>query len=86
MSALIREDITPVICTLNVSVSVSTGICGLNDSDWDSGISLQDSEHSQRWAAQIDALTLLSYTQHVYLTSHSADKRFIISASWDSQK
>ncbi|KAK2906905.1 hypothetical protein Q8A67_005890 [Cirrhinus molitorella] len=24
------------------------GICGLNDSDWDSGISLQGSEHSQR--------------------------------------
>lgn len=55
----------PVICTPNVSVSVSTDICVLNDSDWDSGISLQGSEHSQRWAAQIDALTLFSHTMYI---------------------
>ncbi|KAG1945763.1 uncharacterized protein KIAA1614 isoform X1 [Pimephales promelas] len=33
---------------MHIGGRVSTDICVLNDSDWDSGISLQGSEHSQR--------------------------------------
>ncbi|XP_016295775.1 uncharacterized protein KIAA1614-like [Sinocyclocheilus anshuiensis] len=56
------------------------GICGLNDSDWDSGISLQGSEHSQRWAAQIDALTIISHTHtHTHTDRHTRVNRELLS-------
>jgi hypothetical protein len=46
----ILEGYYTYVCLVTVSIYVPIGSIALNDSDWDSGISLQDSEHSQRYS------------------------------------
>ncbi|KAG5850134.1 hypothetical protein ANANG_G00079000 [Anguilla anguilla] len=46
------------VIEVRLRVSVFKGLVALNDSDWDSGISLQDSEHSQRAFVLSDELPL----------------------------